>query len=163
VSTRRRSPGPAGVALLVLGGVVAIAGCVCLSAVVIELRKDPLQRAGEESIRQTARKLSRELDQRPVDDPPGGHVEMIVAAVEGRDERYQRLPPDGHVYLVEVDGDHGRVQAIFTKYVQSGGGLFSRSGEVTVCVRWDVRRVSAVYSDVTARTVSCRGRIHRPA
>lgn len=152
--TRPRKPlGAVASLLLVLCGVVAVSGTLCLTGIVLELRKDPLQQTGERVFADRAQRLSREVSLLPADDPPAGHVIRIVATVEGRERT--ELGLTGRVYLVDVSGDHGRVEATFTEDVSSGGGWFYAEGEVTVCVRWDLHRKSTVYSDITARAVSC--------
>ncbi|MDG4772279.1 hypothetical protein [Solwaraspora sp. WMMD792] len=152
--SRPRKPlGAAASLLLVFCGVVAISCTLCLTAAVLEFRKDPLQQSGARVFADRAQRLSREVSLLPADDPPAGHVIRIVATVEGRERT--ELGLTGRVYLVDVHGDHGRVEAMFTEDVSSGGGWFYAEGEVTVCVRWDLHRKSTVYSDITARAVSC--------
>ncbi|WP_326552510.1 hypothetical protein [Micromonospora sp. NBC_01813] len=153
MSRRHQLFGPIGVVVLVLCGAVTMMVCLFAVRVVTEIRKDPLQSTGEHVFSQRAQRLAREVSLLPAEDPPAGHVDRIVAAIEGGERTHLGLA--GRVYLVDVDDDFGRVEAIFIEYVQSGGGWLADEGEATVCVRWDVERKSAVYSDITARAVSC--------
>ncbi|ROO61665.1 hypothetical protein EDC02_3615 [Micromonospora sp. Llam0] len=154
MSTGRRAPLFAAGSLLLVFFVAVLLVCLLgLSVVVAELRKDPLLRAAEQSVSERAQRLSRKLSMSRVDDPPAGHTAQIVAVIEGRERTELGLA--GRVYLVDVDDDDGRVEAIVDEYVPSGGGWFSDGGEVSVCVRWDVHRKSAVYSDITAKTIPC--------
>ena len=153
VSRGRQLLGSITVVALVLCGAVTMMVCLFVVRVVMEIRKDPLQSTGEHVFSQRAQRLAREVSLLPADDPPTGHVDRIVAAIEGGERTHLGLA--GRVYLVDVYDDSGRVEAIFTEYVQSGGGWLAEEGEATVCVRWDLYRKSAVYSDITTRTVSC--------